>query len=318
MYSFDPIGGGSTTVNATATGFRAAAAVAVTVDAPGIALFSLPVTVGAGLMEGAYTARLGATSHGGVTIRITSSNPDVVVVSRNSTIAGTAFVDLPVVNGQTDGTYYIHGVEGARGTVTLTATAPGFTQTQGTATVAEPGLQLGVVPGTTTTLTPDSPFYISLGVLNPAGNIAAFQQLRAGAPNLTITVSHTNIAVAQLTTTAGSGQTRTVTIAAGQTNSPTSVPNGGVAFDPIGAGSTTVNATATGFRAAAPNAVTVTAPGITFFSMPASLWVPASSMASSPHASARPGMVTSRSASPAVTRVLFCSRARRPAQARRS
>jgi uncharacterized repeat protein (TIGR01451 family) len=269
--SFDPIGGGSTTVNATATGFRAAAGAAVTVDAPGITLFSLPVTVGAGLMEGAYTARLGATSHGGVTLRITSSNPDVVVVSRNSTIAGTAFVDVPVVNGQTDATYYIHGVEGGRGTVTLTAIAPGFTQTQGTATVAESGLQLGGVPGTTTTLTPDSPFYVSLGVLNSAGNIAAFQQLRAGAPNLTITVSHTNTAVAQLTTTAGSGQTRTVTIAAGQTNSPTSVPNGGVAFDPIGAGSTTVNATATGFRAAAADAVTVTAPGITLFSMPASL-----------------------------------------------
>ena len=61
--------------------------------------------VGAGLMEGTYTARLGATAHGGVTVRITSSDPGVSPVSRNSTTAGTAFVDIPVANGSTDATY---------------------------------------------------------------------------------------------------------------------------------------------------------------------------------------------------------------------
>ncbi len=128
---FDPIAGGSTTVNATAAGFRAAAPVDVTVSAPAISLFSLPGLVGAGLMSGTYTARLGATAHGGVTVRITSSNPALLLVSRNATTVGTASVDIPVANGSTDATYYIHGVEGARGTVTLTATATGFTQAQG-------------------------------------------------------------------------------------------------------------------------------------------------------------------------------------------
>jgi uncharacterized repeat protein (TIGR01451 family) len=267
--SFDPIGGGSTTVSATAPGFRAAPGVTVTVDAPTMSLFSLPTTVGAGLMDGTYTARLGATAHGGVTVRITSSNPAVLLVSRNATTVGTAFVDIPVANGSTDAGYYIHGVEGARGTVTLTATAPGFTQAQGTATVAESGLQLGGLPGTTTTLTPDTAFYVLLGALNSAGSFLAFQPLRAGAPSVTVTISHTNTDVAQLVTTGGTGQARTVIIAAGQGNSPTSVASGGVAFDPIAAGVTSVNATAPGFRAAVPNSMTISAPGISLFSMPA-------------------------------------------------
>ena len=77
-----------------------------------------------------------------MTVRITSSNPDVLLVSPNTTTAGTPFVDIPVANGSTDASFAIHGVEGAQGTVTLTATAPGFTQAQGTATVRDVGLQL--------------------------------------------------------------------------------------------------------------------------------------------------------------------------------
>jgi hypothetical protein len=266
--AFDPIGGGSTIVSATAPGFRASPSTNVTVTAPGITLFSLPALVGGGLMNGIYTARLGATAHGGVSVRITSSNPAVLLVSRDATTAGTAFVDIPVANGSTDAGYYIHGVEGAQGTVTVTATAPGFTQAQGSATVGESGLQLLAVPATTTTLSTDTAFYVGVAVLNASGGIQQYQALRAGAPNVTVTVSHTNTAVAQLVTTGGTGQTRTVLLAAGDSNTPTTVAAGGIAFDPINGGSTTVNATAPGFRASPSVNVTVTAPGITLFSLP--------------------------------------------------
>ena len=129
-----------------------------------------------------HTARLGESNHGGVTVRITSSNPDVLLVSRNATTAGTAFVDIPVANGSTDASYYIHGVEGARGTVTLTATAPGFTQAQGTATVAETraaaagraGVDDDAVAGYARST-------VSIGVLNASGAIAQFQAVRPGA-----------------------------------------------------------------------------------------------------------------------------------------
>ena len=49
-------------MSATAAGFRAAATVDVTVTQPGISLFSLPGLVGAGLISGTYTARLGASA----------------------------------------------------------------------------------------------------------------------------------------------------------------------------------------------------------------------------------------------------------------
>ena len=220
-------------------------------------------------MAGGGTARLGESNHGGVTVRITSSNPELLLVSRTPTTAAAAFVDVPVANGSTDASYWVHGVEAARGTVTLTATAPGFTQTQATTTVAETGLQLRNVTTSTTTLSPDSAFWVSIGVLNASGAVAQFQALRTGAAALSVTVSHTNTAVAQLVTTGGAGQTRTVTIVPGEFDSPTSVAAGGVAFDPIGGGTTTVNASATGVRAAVGVSVTVSSPGITLVSVPA-------------------------------------------------
>ena len=90
--------------------------VSVTVNPdPGISLFSLPGLVGAGLQSGTYTARLAESNHGGTTVRITSSNPALLLVSPNATTGGTASVDIPVANGSTDATYYIHGVEGRAG-----------------------------------------------------------------------------------------------------------------------------------------------------------------------------------------------------------
>ena len=71
--------------------------------------------------------------------------------------------------------------------MTLTATATGFTQAQGSATVGEPALLLGGVPATTTTLSTSTAFYVYLGVLNASGQFADYQPVRAGAASVTIT-----------------------------------------------------------------------------------------------------------------------------------
>ena len=142
----------TTTVNATAPDLTSDS-ISVTVNPnPGITLLNLPGLVGGGLMTSGFTARLAESNHGGVTVRITSSNPDVLLVSPNTTTAGTPFVDIPVANGSIDASFVIQGVEGAQGTVTLTATAPGFTQAQGTATVRGVGLQLAGLSTAPTTL----------------------------------------------------------------------------------------------------------------------------------------------------------------------
>ena len=82
--AFDPIGGGTTTVAASIpdSSRPPPPSVGVTVSGPGIQLLSLPTTVGAGLQDG-YTARLGATQHGGVAMRISSSNPAVALIAPN-------------------------------------------------------------------------------------------------------------------------------------------------------------------------------------------------------------------------------------------
>ena len=131
--SFDRTNAVRTTVTATATGFIAttAAATQITVSAPGITLNSNGAIIGAGLQNGSWTATLGGSTHGGVTMRIASSNPAVALVSPNATTPGTAFIDVPVADLNSGANYYLQGVEGATGTVTITASAPGFTSGTG-------------------------------------------------------------------------------------------------------------------------------------------------------------------------------------------
>ena len=164
----------TTTVNATAPDLTGDS-ISVTVNPnPGITLLNLPGLVGGGLMTSGFTARLAESNHGGVTVRITSSNPNVLLVSPNTTTAGTPFVDIPVANGSIDASFVIQGVEGAQGTVTLTATAPGFTQAQGTATVGDVGLQLSGLSTAPTTLSPNDEFSVNIGVLNASGGLRKY------------------------------------------------------------------------------------------------------------------------------------------------
>jgi hypothetical protein len=72
------------------------------------------------------------------------------------------------------------------------------------------------------------------------------QNVRAGG-SLTVTVTNSNAVAAQLVTQAGGAQSRTVVIAAGVNTSPTTVAIGGIAFDPLQVGDTTVTASIPGF-----------------------------------------------------------------------
>ena len=264
--------GGSATLPCTTT--LTASASSLTTDVinvtvspnPGITLFSLPATVGAGLQESGYTARLGEAQHGGVTMRIESSNPGVVRVAPNTTTPGTAFIEVAVLNGQTDITYTIQGVEGAPvpASATLTATASGFANGTGTVNVVQPAFRLENVPTSTTSLSAEQAFWVRIGIPTAGNaNLSLIQNVRTGSAGFTATVTNSNAAVAQLTSVGGPGQSRTVTIPANASVSPTSVATGGVAFDPTGPGTTTVTASIPGLIAttAATAGVTVSAPG---------------------------------------------------------
>ncbi|HSW31617.1 MAG TPA: Ig-like domain-containing protein [Longimicrobiales bacterium] len=244
--AFDALTAGTTTVSATIPGFTSQtdATRIVTVSAPGITVYS--GAVGAGLQTNPYLA-LGSSGHGGVTVRIQSSAPGILLVSPNASTPGTAFIDVPVAAGTTTVYYYVQGVEGTTGTATLTASAPGFTDGSATWTVETAKLAVIGLTTTTTAAAADDPFEVRVGIAYGTG--ITTQNIRAGGSAVTATVTASNPAAGTLKVTAGPSASVTVTIPVGAYGSPTSVAGGGVAFDPLAAGSSTVSATIPGFVA---------------------------------------------------------------------
>jgi len=230
----------------------------VDVSTPGITLFSLPATVGAGLQDGAFLVRLGATNHGGVTVHLVSSDPSRVVLAANNSSVGSASLDLPVANGQTDANYWIQAIEGTTGAVTVTASATGFTGASGTVNVVQPAIQITAVPTSIAATAASVLFNAQVGLPNSSGTgIASFMQVRAGS-SIVATVTNSAAAVAQLVTSAGGAQSRSVVIAGGSSSSPSSLAAGGIQFDPLSAGQTTVNVTSPGFAIVNTATVNVT------------------------------------------------------------
>lgn len=257
--AFDPIGGGSTTVSATAPGFSAidASSIVVNVSSPGISISGLPKNVGSGLMTGSCcSAVLGGSSHGGVTMRISSSNPGVIKVSPNTATAGTDFFDQAVPDGSTTVSFVLHGMEGATGTVTITAHAPGFTDGTRTATAVRPVVDLWSLGATQNVFSPNDAFQLRVGIGSP--NLTEEQSVRAGSAGFTFSISNGDSSVGQLRTTAGNAQAVNITVAAGSARSPATVAAGGVEFDPLAAGSTTVTAANPAFDTLAAGAPTIT------------------------------------------------------------
>jgi len=198
-----------------------------------------------------------------VTVRLKSSDATKVLVSPNTTTAGTEMVDLFVAAGRIySPPFFVQGVETAApvpSSVGITATAPGYMDVTGVMTVVQPALQITSLPSQTTTLTPNIPFTIQVGAPQ-SGNasLSGYQSVRAGGALKTVTLTSSDATVGQLVTTATTGQSVTVDIAVGQSGPPNTVTTGGVAFDPLAAGATTVEATIPGFITTTGGSKTVT------------------------------------------------------------
>ena len=261
--AFDPLASGTTVVSATIPGvtLTAGASAGVTVSAPGLTVYG--VAVGAGLPTSS-SGYLGASNYGTTTVRVTGSNPAVAVVAPDATTPGTAFIDIPLTAPSTGFGFYVQGVEGQTGAVTLTVTAAGFTDASASVTVRGLGMDVLSVPAATTSLSPNDAFQVRIGMLDATGTaIAAEQVIRVGGVALTATVVNSNATVAQLVTSAVTGQSVTAVIGVGQTRTPNGVASGGLAFDPLSSGTTVVSATIPGvtLTAGASAGVTVSAPG---------------------------------------------------------
>jgi hypothetical protein len=242
---------GSTVVIADIPQFRALPAdtQTVTVTAPFATLSA--VTVGAGLQTGT-SGSLSSANHGGISVVVKSSNPAVALVSPNPTTPGTDSIIIAVGAGSASFGYFVQGVEGTTGGVTIRATAPGFTDGTATATVVQPAVDIIFLANSgSAASTADDAFQARTGYSNLPTNSAmsAEQEVRAGAPGpLTVTITTTNPAAGLLNTSAQTGQTQvTLTIPAGQARTPSTLALGGVSFDFVAQGTTRVVPVITGF-----------------------------------------------------------------------
>lgn len=263
--AFNPQGAGVVTVTASAPGFVSVTTGSqqVTVTPPQISLFES--TTGGGLQR-AVSGSLGATAHGGVTLTLTSENPEVLLLAPDASTPGAASIEIPMADGTSGFSYWIQGVEGADGEAQVTGTASGFDPGQAVHLVMPPSMDIIFLSATSTTLSAPDPFQARTGLANQsATGLAVELAVRAGSPGLEVSVLSSDGAVGLLETLEDTADSVAITVAPGQSRSPSTVASGGVAFVPAGAGVTTVRLEAPGFAPMTTSSrdITVTASQIT-------------------------------------------------------
>jgi adhesin/invasin len=267
----------NTFVVATAANLQADS-VAVTVSPiPGINA-TAKVTTGVGLQV-QTSASLGASNHGGVTVRVSSTDSSRVLIAPNPTTAGKGFIDIPITPGGTSFSWTVQVLDTVTPAtlVPMTITAPGFSNGTTVDSVAPQAMDILFLPTTATVFNPNSAFQARLGT--PAFNVQGVptslsteQARRFGAPAESVTVVNDSVAVAALVTSQGTGNSVKIAIQPGQARSGSPASAGGVEFKPIGPGVTTVHASIPGVLSIPqPNPnypVTVSAPAITLSTVP--------------------------------------------------
>jgi hypothetical protein len=249
--TFVPLSGGPTTVSASIPGFAVtpSASVAVTVDQPGIALFER--TIGAGLQYGRDVS-LDIPDHGGVTVRIESDDPSTARIAPDASTPGTAFIDVVVPDGEDTFDYVVQGVAGTTGTVTVTASAPGFADGTGIITVVQPAVYIVGLSATQSVGT-NREFSVFTGTPDAGGiTLNGLQGPSAGnASPLAMTVTSSSGTVAHVSLASDTGASITFDLAVG-------VSQTRVTFVPLSAGPTTVSASIPGFAVTPSASVAVT------------------------------------------------------------
>lgn len=264
--ALDGIAAGTVEVTARGAGLIpiTGATVNVTVSEPSITPIGLTADVGAGLVSSALRARLGATQHGGTTVRVESLDPSRVLLSLAPEDTGQAVVEGFVADGSIDLKFYVHGIEGNPGTGDVNISAPQFGSAQSTVDVVVPAIQLRNLGASQSTIDGADAFYARIGLPNGSGVTA--QARRPGAGPLTVTFSSSDTTVATLVTSTTQGSPILQTIPESASNTPIQFASGGIVLDGLAPGTTTVTARTPGFTPAptADQDVTVEAPTMSF------------------------------------------------------
>jgi hypothetical protein len=272
--AFDGLAAGMTDVEATIPGFIQASGTnpfTVTVTEPQFTMINFPTQIGSGLQRSSFRARLSGSQHGGVTVHLESSDSNLVLLSLGRFEPGYPSLDIFVPDGSIDAGFYIQALEDTTGVAIVTATAPGFTDGNGTVTVLQPYFRLNGLITSIDTFDPSDAFTVAVGL--PDGSLSyiqSFQEARGGGSGFNFTVTSSDETVGLLETSSTLDDSATVYIPPGQYSSPGAVVSGGVAFDGVGAGAVDVTASNPGFVATAQGTVTVnvTQPTMSWVTLP--------------------------------------------------
>lgn len=271
----DGIAAGSVTVSASAPGFTltVGAQKQVTISQPQVTYIGFPATVGSGHVSSLLRARLGATQHGGTTVRIESADPTKVRLSTGQSVPGTDFLEIFVPDGFIDALFYAHTLESVVDTVLVTATASQFQPVVGEVRVVQPGIQLGGLPNGLDLADDVDAFYARVGRPLSSGSTVIAQPLRPDGPGVEVEFTLSDSTIAQLVTTSSTAGSQTIAVAPGQDHTPFNLDDGGLALDGLAPGSVTISATADGYApiSAASNSVDILAATISFIGTAADL-----------------------------------------------
>ncbi|HVW85911.1 MAG TPA: hypothetical protein VHB50_14575, partial [Bryobacteraceae bacterium] len=116
------------------------ASLGASVRKPGIAL-SDQLVIGENLELGGVLSIGEIAPHGGIKVTLTSEDPGALLLSKSESLVGTKSVDVTIPEGETSGRYYVQAL-GHSGTVSYSATAPGFRSRTAIVTLAPSGVVL--------------------------------------------------------------------------------------------------------------------------------------------------------------------------------
>jgi hypothetical protein len=245
-----PIGVGTATMAPTGLGLIPAETPnvpqSVTVTVPTQSMSISTYTLGSGLAQNASLNLQTGVPAGGRTLTLTSSDPTRVLLAPNTTTLGSGQLNINMTAGSFSSSFVVMALEGVTGTVSVTATIPGYRDSTYTFTVVQGGVTLNGPSSTRTLAQGDESFQAQVGA--PSGNSVIPQFVRFGAPaSLTITLTSSAPSIGTLVVGGVAGSPATVTIPIGESSSATSVA-ARANFRPLSAGNTTITATAPGFQ----------------------------------------------------------------------
>ncbi|MBI1817014.1 MAG: thrombospondin type 3 repeat-containing protein [Deltaproteobacteria bacterium] len=207
--------------------------------------------VGAGLQAGEFWVGASFNPGGTQTITLSALSPNCLVSSAHDT-PGTSSITLriPAVNPPlwnwpplASDYFWVQGVEGTSGTCQLQATAAGYLVATATVDIVTPGIAIQLLDSAIATTAPNAAFQLYVGIPYASGSdfyIATTQEARAGGPGITVTVTNSNALAAQLWSPISPSPAQQVSVLIPSGNFWNS--GGGLQFDPLAAGTTTVHA----------------------------------------------------------------------------